>query len=608
MSNSPAKRQKISSSDSALTRVALLKSLEDASAAAFRATPAFTALKGEDLGLVERVVFQSNLAGVAEFSDEFFRVLGLKALRMQFCRDHVTDALQRLGDKSGFSAMERALVVGSAGISAAYDKYYFAFMRKVQDGRVKAKLEASPPAKDSPFMNSYTILRLSGDGGDGGDAASSELTHAPIAESFPDEVFAPVLAAFDACIKGLKEAHGAAAAAAAAAAGDGAGAGAGGDGSSSASYDWPAYIAFFEQYRAALAGTDIAALDDLWKELDRKWMDCKGPIQIVHDIETGYGDPLRVKATPDFSLRFLDDTYAKENETMGMIKELLCSYYKGRDTALSGKGLAALSNTMSGIYHIPFKTGMSLQFSYSGQSIPNRLDVKVEKGVKIYCDAVETQARVAQNEKLVEKVFADAAESVIRKYKPDALDQLVWHVAAHEVGHAIYGISNCAKVSADAETCLEEPRAELTAMFTLRMLRAKGILTQAELERHVAHFALDGLRYFSKYDSAALHPYIIFQIYAYKVYHKHGYLKEKEEAASGGGGGGGGLVFDDSKVDAVLDEFAATFEAMLKCLDEDDGAGLERILRDDLEPETDFVRGVVAKVFPAAAAAAAAKA
>ena len=28
----------------------------------------------------------------------------------------------------------------------------------------------------------------------------------------------------------------------------------------------------------------------------------------VHDIETGYGDPLRVKATPDMSLRFLDET------------------------------------------------------------------------------------------------------------------------------------------------------------------------------------------------------------------------------------------------------------------------------------------------------------
>ena len=35
-------------------------------------------------------------------------------------------------------------------------------------------------------------------------------------------------------------------------------------------------------------------------------------------------------------------------------------------------GLRALSNTFAGIYFIPFKTGISLQFSFSGQSIPNR--------------------------------------------------------------------------------------------------------------------------------------------------------------------------------------------------------------------------------------------
>ena len=42
------------------------------------------------------------------------------------------------------------------------------------------------------------------------------------------------------------------------------------------------------------------------------------------------------------------------------------------------------SAELRGIYFIPFKTGISLQFSFSGQSIPNREDVKQAKGVKIY--------------------------------------------------------------------------------------------------------------------------------------------------------------------------------------------------------------------------------
>ena len=55
-------------------------------------------------------------------------------------------------------------------------------------------------------------------------------------------------------------------------------------------------------------------------------------------------------------------------------------YYGQRDTALARAGLKSLSNTMAGIYAIPFKTGISLQFSFSGQSIPNREAVREAKG------------------------------------------------------------------------------------------------------------------------------------------------------------------------------------------------------------------------------------
>ena len=60
-----------------------------------------------------------------------------------------------------------------------------------------------------------------------------------------------------------------------------------------------AYIAFIEQYRAstALDGSP-AALEAAWTELDVKWMDTTMPLQLVHDIEDGYGDPLSVKVQP----------------------------------------------------------------------------------------------------------------------------------------------------------------------------------------------------------------------------------------------------------------------------------------------------------------------
>ena len=103
------------------------------------------------------------------------------------------------------------------------------------------------------------------------------------------------------------------------------------------------------------------------------------PLQLVHDIEDGYGDPLSVKATPDMSLRFLDETYAEANATIKEIQQHLEAFYRERDTPLARSGLKALATTMAGIYFIPFKTGASLQFSFSGQSIPNRVDVSEAK-------------------------------------------------------------------------------------------------------------------------------------------------------------------------------------------------------------------------------------
>lgn len=110
-------------------------------------------------------------------------------------------------------------------------------------------------------------------------------------------------------------------------------------------------------------------------------------------------------------MRFLDDTYAEQNATIRVIQDHMMEYFRGRDTKIARDGLNALANTMAGIYFIPFKTGISLQFSFSGQSIPNREEIKVEKGVKIYFDAVETEARVNLNLAYVKQVF-DQPEAV----------------------------------------------------------------------------------------------------------------------------------------------------------------------------------------------------
>merc|ERR1712060_969320 len=77
------------------------------------------------------------------------------------------------------------------------------------------------------------------------------------------------------------------------------------------------------------------------------------------------------------------------------------------------------------------------------------------------------------NKALIQKVFHEAAGNagVLFKFEPEAVEQLVYHVAAHEVGHAIYNLRNVEKCLPFPSISLEEPRAELTAMFTLKMLQ-----------------------------------------------------------------------------------------------------------------------------------------
>lgn len=539
-----------------LKRVALLKKLDEDSGSAFR-TQVLEKESAEMQSKIEKVVFKSDLSGIEEFSAEWYTLIRAKIHRMEFCRQYCT-ASMALGDATGFSEFERELILGSTKISSLYGAYYFAYLEAVQDPSITTKLIMDPPSAttDADCYSHYTIVKHTNAGG---------YSTVSFAAHFA-EVLTPIIAEMDLLVAKLQSV------------------------ASPDSQDHAAYIAFFQHYRLCHS-SDVSAseLEDLWSELDRKWMNMKGDIQIVHDIETGYGDPLRMKATPDFSLRFLDDTFSKENETIREIQTHMETYFQQRDTRIARDGLTALTNTLAGIYYIPFKTGISLQFSFSGQSIPNRENIKVEKGVKIYFDAIETEARVQLNKSLIEKVFHDPA-MVLEKYKPDAVEQLVWHVAAHEVGHAIYNLD---AVTDDLKlpgvtTLLEEPRAELTAMFTLLLLFEKGVLTRPHLNVCLAHFALDALRYFNKFRSEPLRPYMIFMIYAFRVYNETGYLLNNEN---------GLVVFDDSKVLDVLQIFRVRFLEILDCEDSLNGAGLQTIL-DDMARETEFIQSVVNKVLP----------
>merc|ERR1719461_192354 len=102
-----------------------------------------------------------------------------------------------------------------------------------------------------------------------------------------------------------------------------------------------------------------------------------------------------------------------------------------------------------------------------------------------------------QTKKMVAQTFANP-EKLLAKTNITGIDTLVWHVAAHEVGHAVYGMSNMIdKIGPETSTMLEEPRADLTAVFTMRLLLKAKKLTPDEFRRQFMIMACDACRYFA---------------------------------------------------------------------------------------------------------------
>ena len=542
-------------------RVAFLKHLDQVSGDCFTEyiNSDDSGLNQEKKDMVQRVVFQSNFAGIPEGSELFYEMLKYKCLRMSCCRRLVVQSLYQ--NNMGFKDWEKDLIIHSAYISQSYDPYYLAWLRAVQDQTFNNAVKDSTSEvtkanreSEKHFLSPYTMIRAKKV--ENGYCFQVE-PYAVFFKGIIDTVISTFQDAIN-CLSEYKDEP-----------------------------DAQKFATYLTSYQKALACENPDDLEEAWKFCDSKWMDTKSNIQIVHDIEDGYSDPLRAKQGPDFSLRFLDETYGSQNSQIQDIHKLICKYYSSRETRLSADGLTALSNTMAGIYYIPFKTGCSLVFSYSGQSIPNRLDVKKEKGVKIYFDAIETMARVEQVKLKVQDIYLNGKVEVVDKFKPDAVDQLVWHVAAHEVGHAIYGIRNIANfIQKETNMMLEEPRAELTAMFTLRLLYKEKVLSLEELQKHLVHFCLDAVRYFAKFKTISLQPYIVFQIHAYNTYFKHGFLSFKEDK----------LVLDVSKTLPVLDDFSNLFESgILDALDlnnEEGGKKLETILSEMRVPTDNTLKVV----------------
>eukprot|EP01025_Chloroclados_australasicus_P058244 TRINITY_DN7297_c0_g1_i1.p1 TRINITY_DN7297_c0_g1~~TRINITY_DN7297_c0_g1_i1.p1 ORF type:complete len:634 (+),score=93.26 TRINITY_DN7297_c0_g1_i1:202-1902(+) len=524
-----------------LRRVDLLKKLEKLTRETFETSDKYDALRrshGDSEADIKKTIdatCEQQWQGIAEFSEKWLAVYDAGSVRQEIQRQGLKWVLESLDH--GFNKLEKALIYYSAIIGGLYDDWFKKWIREHEGNERSRQLAEDDKAGKIPkeMYNKYTVISLDESG-----------THSHVAYSvFYKEEIAAIVAAMSALITELKEL----------------------ESESEETEVVKQYIAFYEQYIKCLEETDPDKLEQEWTELDIVWLKIKYWIQVVHDIESGYGEPLRSKVVPQYSIRLLDESFAAENKKIEEIHNLMVDYFKKRPSKMAQDGLESLRQTLAGIYYVPFLCGVNLHFRFAGQSIPNRNQVRNKYGSKIYFDYIATFQREELAKELARSILKDRelAKDI------DTLETIVYHIAAHEIGHAIYGLENIEQLKNTTKALLEEPRAELTALHTMKMMLDAGMITADEMYRHVCSYLLQELRRFSMFNASPLRPYIVSAMASFDSGKQVGMVDFED----------GKLVLNKGEtMQKFLEGRSQLFENILDAEDVYDSEKIEEVLKD----------------------------
>jgi len=491
---------------------------------------------------IRSAVFFSDFSFVREGSADFFKVYDLASQYYSEIRSEI----RNWTESADITPFEKEFIIGTTFISDAYVQYYKRWLQTMISSPVAKFLtkELSANAEETHkkvkvlgLLSPYTVITSTSD-----TVTWENLTQVLYAEYFEPEI-QNIVSAFGRMRERVA----------------------------------PVAVAdeernmskLLQEYVKALQCINLKEVDNFWRNVDVAWMNSTFWIQIVHDIESHYGDPLGVKIIPDFSVRFLNSDYASAQKSFKESQTVLEEYYTARSTPTSKKGLSALQNSQSGVYYLPFQTGMSTHFKFAGQSIPNRTDIRHEKGVKIYLDYDSTTARTEKAKLLADKVFGGQIKQYLGAVVAE--QQMLDHVVPHEYGHTIYNIADfMPEVTERHSFALEELRADLNALFTVYQKYKKGLVDKRYAVNSVANYVVHELRRYDSWESTTQTAYRNSTLRLFKICLSVGILTVNK----------GEITLDLSTEKSIefLVQAKALFETILAALDKKDIPVLDMII------------------------------
>jgi hypothetical protein len=491
--------------------------------------------------LFHKTMVMSDFSGIEEYSEIYYKLYNLYMIKQSM----TGDALREEFTKRNFTHM--MLKYGTL-VSEAYLYYWLVWCQHV-NSKEMIEFITNNPIKDDELLNLHTTLYVE----------DGKYKHKSNYEMFAKEIDR-ILNIMQNWIEDLKTLN--------------------------LATDEKPYIEYLEHYCLCLGCTDIGALNGLWEKLDVLWCDIKNPVQLVHGMEYGYEEPTRSKVSPDFSIRFLDQSYETENRMMDDVNALLRNYFSERNTERSRNDLKALTNSFAGIYFIPVTTGSGCFFRLMGQAIPNDTKVRNEKGVKIYCDPESAGSRIEIVKKnLLPKLFKDKDELKMSIDNLKCRDLLVYTLGGHEFGHTIYNLEAIPGIDAELKTILEEPRADRISFLTIKLALQTGMITEEFMKTLVRSYVCEETRRFSVFDNHGLRPYIISATGIYKMAEECGYILYSQE----------GFTINDDKSFDLVNIVVNESDEILNCVDTNNLERLQQIATKMAEPN-DFIKWVVGKL------------
>ena len=219
---------------------------------------------------------------------------------------------------------------------------------------------------------------------------------------------------------------------------------------------------YVETLRLAYECTDIARLEERWAAVDRVFVKISDQHQVflVHGCESGYEHPFCV--SPE--LRLVCRT-AVDQDVVETYRADAIAYAPQVGLQLEAvEALSAkLANMDTGIFQGVVDAGVCLNFSFAGQVLPNRQDIMLEHGGKIFVDLPTGQ--------LVAKLYREdvnlhctpgAAGAICRRLLPADFRR---YVVGHEFSHPTARTLEIDEALGEARDLLEEAKSTVYGLL-----------------------------------------------------------------------------------------------------------------------------------------------